>query len=269
MSEDEPVHPRVSLSFAGTPWPLPEALQVASRLRVNTVGLSLSNSGAPHAAAEAVRAGAVAISTAGTGGLCLIDSPDETLRRAEPLIAMAEAVGADWAFLVTGPTPPRMPGDEALVRLAECLSPAVNAAAARGVRLAIENSGPATRELGFVSTLADAEWLCRETGAGLELELQNCWYECQLTRTFPRIVDLVAAVQVSDFQVGEPLRFNRRVPGDGTMPLEWLLGALLDAGYEGVFELELLGPAIAAEGPEAAMLRGVQWLSERLYRWGV
>ena len=53
------------------------------------------------------------------------------------------------------------------------------------------------------------------------------------------------------------------------MPLEWLIGALLDAGYAGMFDLELLGPAIEAEGYAGAIRRGLDWLSERLTRWGV
>ena len=79
----------------------------------------------------------------------------------------------------------------------------------------------------------------------------------------------VAIVQVSDFLVGDELRFNRRVPGDGSIPLEWIMSALLDAGYGGVFDLEILGPVIAEEGYAAAMRRGCEWMSERLVGWGV
>jgi sugar phosphate isomerase/epimerase len=75
-------------------------------------------------------------------------------------------------------------------------------------------------------------------------------------------------VQVSDYKVGEPLRLNRRVPGDGDMPLEWLIGQLLDAGYKGLFELETLGPQIEDEGYPSSIRRGVTWLSDRLANWG-
>ena len=50
---------------------------------------------------------------------------------------------------------------------------------------------------------------------------------------------------------------NRRVPGDGDMPLKWLIGEMLDAGYAGMFELEIIGPAITAEGSEPALRRAV------------
>ena len=75
-------------------------------------------------------------------------------------------------------------------------------------------------------------------------------------------------MQVNDFKVGEPARLNRCVPGDGDMPVEWLLGELLDAGYAGLFELEVLGPRIEEEGYASAITRGLSWISERLDRWG-
>ena len=62
---------------------------------------------------------------------------------------------------------------------------------------------------------------------------------------------------------------NRRVLGDGDIPLEWLLGHLLDAGFAGYFEIETLGPAIEAEGYGPAIARSLAWLNERLTKWGV
>ena len=75
-------------------------------------------------------------------------------------------------------------------------------------------------------------------------------------------------VQVSDFRVGEALRLNRRVPGDGSMPLAWMIETLLEAGYPGLFDIELIGPSVDAEGPEAALRRSVDWLGERLTEYG-
>ena len=46
---------------------------------------------------------------------------------------------------------------------------------------------------------------------------------------------------------------DRRVPGDGDIPLARLLRILVDAGYAGAFELELVGPAIEDEGYESAI----------------
>src|SRR5438094_2941539 len=46
---------------------------------------------------------------------------------------------------------------------------------------------------------------------------------------------------------------DRVVIGDGDIPLRRLCGALADAGYDGWYDIELLGPAIEAEGYEAVV----------------
>jgi sugar phosphate isomerase/epimerase len=58
------------------------------------------------------------------------------------------------------------------------------------------------------------------------------------------------------------------VPGDGDIPLERVIGNLLDAGYTGRFDIEMLGPHIEAEGYESAVPRAVGWLSTTLDRLG-
>jgi sugar phosphate isomerase/epimerase len=50
---------------------------------------------------------------------------------------------------------------------------------------------------------------------------------------------------------------DRAVPGDGDIPLARIIAALLDAGYQGAFELEMVGPRIESEGYESAIARGV------------
>jgi len=75
-------------------------------------------------------------------------------------------------------------------------------------------------------------------------------------------------VQVSDFKVGTIASSQRLVPGDGDMPIARILGALLDAGYAGVFDLELIGGAINAEGYDAAVPRAVAALGEMLTQLG-
>lgn len=250
-------------------WPVDRGIRFLRDTGVGHGSWSLGQfAGEDGALADRVRREAPPTATVGTGGLALLSTPEETMASLAPLVSLARALASPVAFAVSGPTPARMPGDEALRRLIANLAPAVENARTEGVWLAIENNGAATRDLGFIQTLADAALLARETGAGIALELQNCWYECQLARTFRDIVGHVAIVQVSDFRVGEELRFNRRATGDGSMPLEWLMGELLGAGYTGLFEIELLGPAITKEGPEAAMRRSVDWLSERLAEWG-
>jgi sugar phosphate isomerase/epimerase len=59
------------------------------------------------------------------------------------------------------------------------------------------------------------------------------------------------------------------VPGDGAIPLERILGWILEAGFEGAFDLELIGPRIDREGHVQAVRRAGDWLGETLVRLGV
>lgn len=263
------LHPRTSLSLvAASGWSAAEGLEAARAIGAASVSFSASQFALEPRGCELVRGADLEVVSVGTGGIGLIDSPEQSAERLEPLLALAGDLLAGTAFMVVGPTPPRMPTDEALAKLCECLPLSVARAQANGVQLAIENNGQATRQLGFLQSLGDAFLVCRETGAKLVLELQNCWYEGQLKAQFRRQAEHIALVQVSDFRLGETLAFNRWVPGDGDIPLEWLMGSLLEAGYGGLFELEILGPAIAGEGYASAMGRGCEWISERLIAWG-
>ena len=71
-------------------------------------------------------------------------------------------------------------------------------------------------------------------------------------------IDRIRLVQVSDFKVGTVASSQRLVPGDGDIPIARILDVVLDAGYEGVFDLELIGDAIVAEGYDAAVPRAVE-----------
>ena len=75
-------------------------------------------------------------------------------------------------------------------------------------------------------------------------------------------------MQVSDYVLGDRSAPCRAVPGDGAIPLRRILGDVLDAGYRGVFDLELVGPRIAAEGAHAATTRAAEYLSTMLDELG-
>jgi sugar phosphate isomerase/epimerase len=179
----------------------------------------------------------------------------------------ATAVGAECIFMSGGP-PGRISTEAAEAAFAEAIAPVSAYAAERAVPLAMEHNNTLRRDLGFIHTLADAIDYCRDIGFGICVELNNCWIERRPETQFRRGVDLFRIVQVSDFVVGTVDTPNRAVPGDGDIPLERLIGSLLDAGYRGPFELEALGPRIEAEGYQSAVPRGARWVSDLLERLG-
>ena len=89
------------------------------------------------------------------------------------------------------------------------------------------------------------------------MEINACWAERDLAATVAAGVDTLRLVQVSDFAVGTLSTPNRLVPGDGDIPLDRILGDGPRRGYAGCFDLELIGPAIDAEGYETAVPRAV------------
>jgi len=265
------MHPRISINTISTlAWPLAADLALLDRFGPCPFGFPLLK------IEDDLDAGVAAIRRAGRKVACVAASsaaatlldPGDALAVLRPAIDVAHALQSPLCYFTSGRAPERMTTDEACATFARALGPSVAHAASRGVRLAIENNSMTTRKTGFVHTLADSIWLAGEADIQICLELQNCWYERDLARMFREHVARIGLVQVSDFRVGEDLRLNRRVPGDGSMPLEWMIGALLEADYRGLFEIELIGPAIDAEGPESALRRSVDWLSERLTALG-
>ena len=103
---------------------------------------------------------------------------------------------------------------------------------------------------------------------GVVLELVCCWYERGLEELVRENVDMLALVQIADYEIGTHDTPNRSVIGDGDLPLERLIAMLLDAGYEGMFDLELVGPKIEAEGYLSATRRSLERATEMLDRLG-
>ena len=77
-------------------------------------------------------------------------------------------------------------------------------------------------------------------------------------------MDVIGLVQVSDFVIGTHDTPNRVVPGDGDIPLHRLLNDIITAGYDGAFDLELIGPRIEDEGYESAIRRSTEGLGALL-----
>jgi len=185
--------------------------------------------------------------------------------RLRAAITSAAALGAPCLVLTTG----RAAGLEwemAADALDDALAPVRAEAAAAGVALALENTGALRLDLSFVTTFADAVDLARRLGAAACMEINSCFAERGLGDSIRAGVDVLTHVQVSDFVIGSLCTPDRAVPGDGDIPLERILGALIGAGYEGALELEMVGPRIEDEGYTKAIRRAVSYLDDVLGR---
>lgn len=182
-------------------------------------------------------------------------------------IEIAAMLGAPNIYLVSGGRG-QLLWDEAADRFARLVAPCLGLAREHGVRLLVETASHLNADMHIAHTLDDTIRLAEIAGIGVCIELAACWFEGGLSEKFRRAMPLTGLVQISDYVPGDRATPNRAVPGDGMMPNEWLLRELLDAGYAGVFDLELVGPRIAAEGGFAATSRAAENLSELLVKLG-
>jgi sugar phosphate isomerase/epimerase len=243
---------------------LDEDLAFWDRHGIDTVGVSVAKlerfgwSEGTKLVADAVGRGLRVANLIGLGPFHLADPaswPKQQDRLAHS-VETAETVGAECMVFTTGPFAP-LTWDEAADALESALTPILAEAAGRRVPFAIEHTNSLRVDVGFVHTLKDAIDLARRFDIGVCMELNACWAERDLDATIRAGVDRVRLVQVSDFEVGTIASSQRLVPGDGDIPIARILGTVLGAGYGGVFDLELIGDAINAEGYDAAVPRAV------------
>lgn len=265
------MHPRVSINtLSSFNWPLVRDLALLAELGVRHFGFPMLKIDADvPAGVAAIRASGINVaSVAASASHSSLREPDAALAALKPAIDTASTLGSPLCYFTSGTSPADTSTDALCEALAVALQPARAYAAERGVRLAIENNSVTTRHMGFVHTIRDAIQLAEEADIHICLELQNCWVERGLAGLFRKHAGLFGVVQVSDYRVGEEVRLNRRVPGDGSIPLVWLIEQLLEAGYTGLFEIEVLGPHIESEGYPSAIRRSAEWLSNLLERCG-
>jgi sugar phosphate isomerase/epimerase len=158
--------------------------------------------------------------------------------------------------------------EQAAERFTALIAPCRERAAAEGIRLLVENASSFNADIHIAHTLADTIALAELAGIGLCIEWHACWMEAGLKTLLRQAIPMTGLVQVSDYVLGDRTAPCRAVPGDGVIPLDRILGDVLEAGYQGVFDIELVGPRIAAEGPRAATQRAAQAISEILARLG-
>ena len=166
------------------------------------------------------------------------------------------ALDAPVLVLTTGPAG-RLEWEDAAAALAGALHPVAEAARGSGVRIAIENTSPMRLDLSFTTTLRDTLDLAQQIDTDVCVELSSCWAERGFDATLARAAGRLGHVQISDARVASLSTPDRLVPGDGDIPLERRVAALLASGYSGAFEVEMVGPRIEEEGYESAIKRVV------------
>jgi len=188
--------------------------------------------------------------------------PRERLSRA---IEFARKLDARSIYMVTGGHgDPVLPWEEAAECFRSAIAPCVAEASAAGVKLMIECSPTVYAHSHIAHSLRDTVALAEIANIGVCIDMFACWTEAGLKETIERAIPRCHVIQVGDWKYGDRSLPARAVPGDGVIPLKRMCEWALNAGYEGAFDLELLGPRIDQEGRVKAVGRAARYMSELL-----
>lgn len=187
--------------------------------------------------------------------------------RLSAMIELATQVRAHSIYMLTGGHG-SLTWEDAADYFRAAIAPCVEQAAHAGMALAIENASVLYADNHIGHSLSDTVRLAEIAGIGVCIDLFGCWTEARLRQSIERAVTRCHLVQLSDYVYGDRSLPCRAVPGDGIIPLERLMGWILEAGYEGAFDLELIGPRIDKEGHYEATRRATERVSELLVSLG-
>ncbi len=252
-------HPRVSLNGIST-WnqTLSDDIALWADMGITKVGLLSPKFHAPgwDAGRKAVQEAGLQVSNM----TCYVREIPETLE-------FCAAVGCGLVYTVSGRIEP-LPWGAASQKFCEDIAPHVARARELGVKIALEATNPLRCDESFVFTVRDSVDLARMAGIGVVFDFFSAWYERDVEKLVRDNIDIIALVQFCDYKIGTHCTGIRCAVGDGDIPNEELMALTLEAGYQGDFDLELLGPQLEAEGYRDPIVRSIQRASEMLDRLG-
>jgi sugar phosphate isomerase/epimerase len=262
------VHPRLSISAVSSwKWSFDDDLRFWLSAGIEHVGLSfrkMEEAGVERATTAIGDAGLRVSNIVELGWWKLANRATWSSQQDRLLQAVDVAREFDACLVLTTGPAGELDWDAAADALEEAVEPVRAAARATGVVVTIEPTGPLRLDLSFVTTFRDGIDLARREDVSVCMEVNSCFAERDLAGSIASGADVLAHVQVSDFVIGSLCTPDRAVPGDGDIPLARILASVLATGYQGAFELEMVGPRIEAEGYDGAIRRGAAHLDQLL-----
>jgi sugar phosphate isomerase/epimerase len=264
------VHPRLTILARRSERARPpeQELDELARGGAERVGLSgrkVLAEGVDDVVAAVERAG-LSVTHLGLGPILPLADPRQLERARKDVRNAIDAAVALGASSVYGPPggAPSLEWEVAAAAFADGVAPIADHAHMRGVALLIEPTISLFADMSIVHTLADAADLAERAGIGVCLDIQHCWSERGLRAAIRRAAPRTGLVQLSDWVAGTRHHF-RAVPGEGAIPLERIVGWILEDGYAGLFDLELdFGEGDAATETVSRAIAAAGALLERL-----
>lgn len=240
-------------------------IELYRRHGVKCVGLSLAklNAIGVDRAERLLREAGMAVSCITAAGP--LDHSGTTIGRqrnedAAEVVRLGARLGADCVMLMTG-SDTRRSWEENALSLRPLVEDLVRVAERERVRIAIEPTHALRADTSFIHGFGDALDFVDEVDSpwlGVVMEVNNAWIEPRLYRNIAERTRRIFLVQVNDWKVGTLTTPQRVVIGDGDIPLPRIMKSLRDAGYGGWYDIELIGPAIEAEGYESVVPRAIR-----------
>ncbi len=168
--------------------------------------------------------------------------PRERMARFQDCIARLAPFAPDAPFVTSTGMAPDGNVQHVLDTAAEVYRDVADFAAGLGARVALE---PLSATIMNVET---AIWTVRQAldviravdrpNFGLCLDCWNVWQNADLDAAIREAGDLITVVQISDWRT--PRSFmDRRVPGQGEIPLSAFLKSVREAGFQGAYSVEI------------------------------
>jgi sugar phosphate isomerase/epimerase len=119
-----------------------------------------------------------------------------------------------------------------------------NVGAQLGVAIALQpvHRRPIERWSFLNSLDAAAEMLawCDHPNVGMVFDLFQFWRETDLCRRIPDVVRWIKLTALSDARAPARSDDDRRIPGQGDLPIAEIVGALESGGFRGVYDVQLI-----------------------------
>ena len=253
-------------------WPFDRDVEYYSRVGIPAIGLhreKLEAYGADKGLRLVKDSGLAVACMLSAGGFPLSDRSQwpAKLEETNRAIEHAARAGAGCLMLQAGP-PGALSYEEAEPRFLEVLSKVLPEAASHGVRLAVEPNHSLQIELGYMHTMHDALDLADKVDSlffTVVCEVNNAWIERRLYENIRTRTRRIGLVQLNDFKAGTKSTPHRVPMGEGVIPLERIIRAFHDAGYEGYYDVEVLGPDVEALGYEETIRRCLDYICRLPY----
>ncbi|WP_298690517.1 TIM barrel protein [uncultured Sphingomonas sp.] len=261
------MHPNISINTLCLPEaPFATHLEQVVRLGARAIGPGLEEITATgvDASARALRDAGLTVSTLTHRAFSFATTEDAGAGRdrLNATIDVAATIGARTITMTTGGRG-ALSWRDAAARFAEAIAPCAERARTAGVALSLEPTSHLYADASIAHRLADTVALARAAGIGVGIDLFACWTDADIEDAIAAAGPIAALVQVSDHVAGDRALPCRAVPGDGMIPLDRLVPLIVHAGFYGFWDIEVIGPRLAADGYGKGLARA----ADRLGTW--